>query len=483
MNIVTNTHLAQRPVRPLSLWDKFAGSQFDRAKHALRVAGRMARQQRVGVRAFTATLTLSLLLLSLPLAASPQIKHWQTSNGARVYFVPAPELPLLDARITFDAGGARDGELPGLAKLTNSLLGEGATGLDADAIAEAFDRVGARFSNDSMRDMATLSLRSLTEPAMLEPALDTFARVLQQPDFPTEALERQRRQMLIGLQSELQRPGQIASRAFFHALYHEHPYAIPASGTEAAVAALAREHVMDFYRRYYVAQNAVIALVGALSRDEAEAIAERLSQGLASGQPAPALPSVAALTEASRTHIRHDASQTHILLGQPGMARGDADYFPLYVGNHILGGGGLVSRISDEVREKRGLAYSASSYFLPMRERGPFTLSLQTRNNNAEQAEQVLRDTLSDFVANGPTAEELEAAQKNLIGGFALNTDSNSKILGYIAMIGFYGLPLDYLERFIGEIEAVTMESIRDAFQRRIDPARMALITVGGSGE
>lgn len=428
-----------------------------------------------------------LLLLTLGFSqaalASPQIQHWQTSNGARVYFVPAPELPLLDLQLTFDAGAARDGDHPGLARLTNSLLTEGADELDANAIAEAFERVGARLSSDSQRDMATLSLRSLTEPAILETALEHFALLLHRPSFPEDALERQRRQMLTTLQSQRQRPGSIANRAFNEAVFGEHPYASPVNGNEEALATLTREQIKAFHRRYYVAQNLIVAMVGDLSRSEAETLAEGLANGLPAGQPAPALPKVAALAEASARHIRHDTSQTHILLGQPGVKRGDADYFPLYVGNHILGGGGLVSRISEEIREKRGLAYSASSNFLPMRERGPYTLRLQTRNDNTEQAITVLRQTLQDFVSEGPSEAELEAAKKNLIGGFALNTDSNSKLLAYIAMIGFYGLPLDYLEGFIGQVDAITSEQIREAYQRRIDPQRMALITVGGGGE
>lgn len=480
MNIVTNIHFAQRLVRPLSLWNKFAGSKFGRAKCAQRVAGRTACQQRVGVRAFTVTLALSLLLLSLPIAASPQIQHWQTSNGARVYYVPAPELPLLDIRVVFDAGAARDGGHPGLAMLTNGLLGEGAAGRDADVISEAFDRVGARFSSSSQRDMATLSLRSLTDTTLLQPALENFSLLLHRPSFPEVALERLRQQMLTSLQHQQQRAGEIASLAFYRSLYGDHPYASPSSGTEQSVRQLNRQQVRDFYQRYYVARNATIALVGDLDRAQAEAIAEALSAGLASGQAAASLPTVAPLQQGNIERIEHDASQTHILMGQPGVYRGDPDYFPLYLGNHILGGGGLVSRISEEVREKRGLAYSASSHFLPMREAGPYTLSLQTRNNNAELALDVLQQTLREFVANGPSAKELEAAKKNLIGGFALNTDSNSKILGYIAMIGFYQLPLDYLDSFIGKIEAIDSTQIREAFSRRIDPARMSVILVGG---
>ncbi len=148
----------------------------------------------------------------------------------------------------------------------------------------------------------------------------------------------------------------------------------------------------------------------------------------------------------------------------------------------MLGGSGLVSRISEEVREKRGLSYSAYSYFLPMARRGPFQLGLQTRNEQVEEALQVLRDTLVKFREEGPTQAELIAAKRNITGGFPLRIDSNRKVVEFIAMIGFYGLPLDYLDRFNERVEAVTVEQVREAFQRRVDPERMVTVVVGGAG-
>ena len=428
-------------------------------------------------------LALLAALFIVPLAqANPDIQHWRTDNGARVYFVQAPELPMVDIRVVFDAGSARDGGLPGLAMLTNGMLEEGAGALDANAIAERFDSLGANFSASSQRDMAIASLRSLSEPSLLEPALQTFALILSQPSFPDAALERVRRQMLTGLQSEEQNPGDIAERAFYRALYGKHPYGSPPSGSKESVQAISRQDVQHFYRRYYVGSNAVVAIVGAVTRDEAERLAKKVVGRLAQGEAAPALPAVPALSRAEESHTRHPSTQTHVLVGQPGIRRGDADYFPLYVGNHILGGSGLVSRISDEVREKRGLSYSSYSYFVPMRAEGPFTLGLQTRNDKTDEALKVLRRTLAHFVEEGPTEEELLAAKKNITGGFPLKIDSNSDILGYIAMIGFYGLPLDYLDAFNSRIEAVTASRIRDAFARRVHPDRMVTVTVGGEG-
>lgn len=428
---------------------------------------------------FHALFLLPGLIASGVALANPDIQHWQTANGAQVYFVPAPELPMVDIRMVFDAGSARDGKQPGIAMLTSGMLEEGAAGLDADTIARRFEDIGAQFSAGAYRDMATVGLRSLTKAAILKPALKTFTQVLSKPDFPQKALQRVRKQLLTGLQQQEQDPGAIASKAFFRALYGNHPYASPSKGTIASVKGMQRKALIDFYRRYYVARNAVIAIVGALDIEAAKRMAEEVTAGLAAGSHAAALPPPAPLEKAKAEHIEYPSTQTHLLMGQPGVARGDADYFPLYVGNHILGGSGFGSRITEEVREKRGLSYSAYSYFSPMRAAGPFVLGLQTRNDSADKARKVLRETLEKFRNEGPTAKELEAAKKNITGGFPLKVDSNSDILGYIAMIGFYGLPLDYLDNFNATIEAVTQQQIRDAFQRRVDPARMVTVTVG----
>ena len=419
----------------------------------------------------------------LPVAAAvagPEIQHWKTGNGSRVYFVPAPQLPMVDIRVVFDAGSARDGIRPGLAVMTNGLLDAGAGGLSEEAIAERLEGLGAQLGNAALRDMAMVSLRTLSESKYLDPAVEILATIISQPRFPDAVFQRERKRMLIALQAEQQSPSSIASKAFYRAIYGDHPYASPSNGTGESLQALQREELEKFHQRYYVAANAVIALVGNLSRSQAEQLAERLMEKLPGGEAAPKLPEVKPLTKPSRERISFPSSQSHILVGQPGMTRTDPDYMALYVGNHILGGSGFGSRIMAEIREKRGLAYSAYSFFMPMRRKGPFQIGLQTRNDKAAEAERVVRETLLQFIEEGPTAKELDAAKKNITGGFPLRIDSNKDILEYIAMIGFYDLPLDYLDTFSQRVEAVTLKDIQEAFQRRIAPDRMATVTVGG---
>lgn len=425
---------------------------------------------------------LCLFLTTAHAHAGLAIQNWTTSNGARVYFVPAPELPMVDIRVVFDAGSAKDAGKGGVAQLTNSVLGAGAGDLNADQIAERFEGVGAQFGSDAQRDMAMVSLRSLTtERSLLDPALDTFTLVLTQPTFPATDFERERKRMLIALRAQEESPAEIANKAFFKLVYGDHPYAQPSLGSEESVKALSRDDIKNFHQRYYVGRNATVAIVGALDRAGAERLAERVIGKLPAGETAPVVPPVPPLAQPKSERIDFPSEQTHVLMGQPGMTREDPDYFALYVGNHVLGGSGLVSRISDEVREKRGLSYNSYSYFVPMRAQGPFVAGLQTRNDQAEQALTVLRDTVRDFMNKGPTDAELTAAKKNLKGGFALRLNSNGKIVENLAMIGFYRLPLDYLDTFIPKVEAIGAKEIRDAFQRRINPERMATVRVGGA--
>jgi zinc protease len=282
------------------------------------------------------------------------------------------------------------------------------------------------------------------------------------------------------LEYKKQKPGSIADEAFYHNVYGEHPYAGEPSGTEESVAALTVAGLKSFYKRYYVAKNALIVMVGDLSARQARAMSEALSDALPKGEKAEPLSAVAPLEAGATIFIEFPSSQSHVLMGAPGVRRGDPDYFTLYVGNHVLGGSGLVSRISQEIREKRGLSYSAYSYFVPMKELGPYTLGFQTRNTQRDEALKVLRDTLQTFIDEGPTAEELKASKSNITGGFPLRVASNSKIIEYLVVIGFYDLPLDYLSTFNANIETVTVEQIRDAYKRRVNVEDMITITVGG---
>lgn len=430
-------------------------------------------------------LTVVFLLFISPLiVAVPDIHSWQTQTGAKVLFVESLAIPIIDIQVIFDAGSARnDAHLAGLASLTNNLLDEGADGLTADQISQGFADIGAQYGASSGRDYASISLRSLSDSEVLEQALTTLTRVLTKPDFPAGAFNRQKNRMLIRVRNKQQSPSAVAKDAFLTEVFRDHPYATEVSGTELSIHALTREAVIDFYKRYYVTKNATIAIVGDLTKVRAQLIAESLFGDLPIGEVPEALEPVLDIPKATTISINHPSLQTHVLLGQTGLKYGEPDYFPLYVGNHVLGGSGMVSRLFEEVREKRGLAYSVYSYFAPMKEKGFFMVGLQTRVDQVQEALMLLRNNLEKFIQDGPNAEELEMAKKNITGGFALRLDSNSKILSYLGVIGFYDLPYNYLDTFNDKVNAVTAEQIMETFQRRLALDKFATVLVGGKGE
>lgn len=407
------------------------------------------------------------------------IQSWQTPKGATVMFVNAPEIPMLDLRVVFNAGSARDEGIPGLASLTNAMLSEGAGVADVDQIARHFEGLGASLDNGAYRDMAVVSLRTLSEPQYRQPALSLFYDVVAHPTFPTASLDRLRRQLQLALEHEKQDPASQASKAFFEKLYPDAPYGIPTTGTEESLPLITTSLLRDFHQRYYVSRNMVIAMIGAIDRKDAELIALQLDAQLPEGSAAPALPAPAPLAKALQHHVEFPSTQTHIMAGSLGVKRGDADWYPLYVGNEILGGSGFASKLNQVIRQDNGLAYSVYSQFAPMAVAGPFMMGLQTRNDQAGQALQLLDKTLRDFIAKGPTDKELADAKRNLLNSFPLQTASNSSIVDYLGMIGFYKLPLDYLEQFPGAVEKVTADDIREAFARVVQADKLLTVTVG----
>ncbi len=413
--------------------------------------------------------------------ATPEIQHWQSASGAQVYFVENHDLPMLDVAVNFAAGSARDvADKIGVASLTHGLLDAGSQGLNEDAIGRGMADVGAQLGGSLDADRASISLRTLSNAAERDAALDIVARVLQAPLFPEDILARNKASLIAGLKEAETKPEHLSEKAFGKAVFGNHPY-----GWQAEVADIEKIQRADleaFYRSHYNAKTAVVALMGDMTRQQAEAFAQQLTANLPQGGSATPLPAVATKIAASEQRFEHPASQSHILIGAPGIARNDVDYFPLYVGNYILGGGGFVSRLMNEVREKRGLAYSVYSYFMPLQQPGAFQIGLQTKKEQADEALQLVRATVNTFVEKGVTEKELQAAKDNIIGGFPLRIDSNRKILDYLSVIGFYQLPLTYLDDFTLRVEAVTAQQIHAAFKRRIAPNAMATVIVGAPG-
>ena len=413
-----------------------------------------------------------------PTRRTLDIQTWSTAQGAKVLFVEARELPMFDLRLTFAAGSSQDGGVPGLATLTNAMLNEGVPGKDVGAIAAGFESLGAEFGNGAYRDMAVASLRSLSAREQREPALALFAEVLGKPTFPADSLARIKNQLLAGFEFQKQNPGKLASLELFERLYGQHPYAHPSEGTAQSIPAITRQQLQAFHARAYAAGNAVIALVGDLSRSEAEAIANQVSAAL---PPGPALPQIAQpqTPKPGASHIEYPSNQTHLMIAQLGIDRRDPDYAALYLGNQIFGGGGFGTRLMSEVREKRGLTYGVYSGFSAMQARGPFMINLQTRADLSEGTLALVKQLLADYLRDGPTQQELDNAKRELAGSFPLSTASNAAIVGQLASMGFYDLPLSYLDDFMRDVQNLTTDQVKAAMAKHLDPEALVVVTAG----
>lgn len=424
------------------------------------------------------TIVCVALSVSSVAFAMPEINTWTTGNGIKVLHVNSPELPMVDLALTFDAGSARDNKLAGLSSMTHGLLDQGTGELDADDVASRFEDVGAQFSASVDLDRSSVTLRSLTDKDFFNDALTMFINVVSQPSFPERDFDREKKRLLISLEDSDQRPSDVVGRKFFEQLYQQHPYAQTRSGTKESANKISLKDIKKFHKNYFVATNSILAIVGDVSRKQAEDIANKISSSLPKGEAKAKIEAVKP-SSAIKQHIDFPSQQSHVRMGQIGIERGNPDYFNLYLGNHILGGGGFTSRLVKEVRSNRGLSYSVYSYFLPYEQSGPFMLGLQTRSDQVAEAVQVCNEVLADFIENGPTQEELTLSKQNIMNGFPLRVDSNKDILGYLSVIGYYDLPLTYLNDFNKNIEKVSLEDVKTAFRKHLDLNTFVTVIVG----
>jgi zinc protease len=419
-------------------------------------------------------------------AALP-IEHWTQASGAQIYLVQSPAVALVDMEIDFDAGSRRDpAAKAGLAGVTASMTGKGVRAhgnqpaLNENGLNDAWADLGANFGSGASADRMMFTLRSLSDPAILLPAVKLAARQIGEPTYPADVWDQERQRSIAGLREADTRPGTLAGKTYIKAVYGGHPYGqFP---TEASLKAITVSDMQALHDRALRSCAAKVSIVGDVDHARADELATVVLSRLPSGNcvAQPAVDAVPPLAHAEDIRLPFPgAAQAHIYIGQPGVPRSDPAYFPLLVGNHILGGGGFVSRLTEQVREKRGLSYSIYSGFNPGLEAGAFTIALETRPDQAAEAVKVAHSVLDGFVAEGPTAAELKAAQANLIGGFPLRIDSDAKLIGNVANIAWNGLPLDYLDTWTSHVRDVTLQDIRTAFTRVLQPDRMVTVVVG----
>ncbi len=411
----------------------------------------------------------------------PSIHTWQSSQGTAVYFWQNPTLPMLDIHISFDAGSSRDGQDFGLAYLWLQLLDQGnqSLGLNADQIAAGFENQGAVFNTRLERDRAIIALRTLSDPKILQPVIHLFTQMIAQPSFSASSIDLIKSQMLNTQKMSAQQPEVLARNAFYQAIYGNHAYAHVPIGSAQSLQAITQKNLQDFHQQYAVAPNAVLTIVGDLDLEQAKTMSEQILRALPAGHKASPVATPEPLKTEIKQHIVYPSEQTHLLMGAPCMAVNNPNYFALLIANEILGANPLVSRLFQEIRNKRGLAYHVSSKLFPLKETGPFRIQLQTQNHQIKEAIALVTETLRRFIQEGPSESELSDAKESVIQAFPLSMNTNEKIIAELDEMAFYQKPTDFLDHYQEHIKKVSLSEVQEALKRYLHPEHMAIITVG----
>jgi len=419
------------------------------------------------------------------------IDQLESYKGAKGYLVQTKALPMVDIEVSIDAGDRYDpiGK-SGLADMAAGLMNYGVRGdhglLSEAQIADEIADLGANISLSVSGERAILRIRSLSRKDLRDRVVKLAAAMLSAPTYEAKIVEREKQRTITNLLEAETKPEFVLERRFTKSVYGNYPLAnLP---TVKSVAAVSAQDLTQFHKQFYRGDRMIVSIVGDVNRSQANEIMQALLQKVP--QSGPAIEKLPVLLRSPEeplaqreTQIPFDSQQAHIAMGMTAVTRSNPDYFPLLVGNYILGGGGFVSRLMAEVREKRGLAYSVYSYFAPGKDTGIFQAGLQTKNDQAALALEVMSSTIGKFIAEGPTPSELLAAKSNLVNGYPLRIDNNRKLLDNVSSIVWNDLPLDTMEIWTKQVEAVSLEQVTAAFQKYLAMDRMRIVVLGAQNK
>lgn len=439
---------------------------------------------------------ITIFLFSLfGLIASAQatlpIEQLESFNGARAYLVQTKSLPMVDIEVSIDAGDRYDpAGKSGLADLVAGLMTYGARGdkglLSEAQIADEIADLGANIGFSVSGERATLRIRSLSRKDLRDRVVQLAAAMLSAPSYDANIVAREKQRTITSLLEAETKPEYVLERRFKSMVYGNYPLA--QSPSVKSVSAITPADLAQFHKRFYRSDRMIVSIVGDVDQAQAKEIVQNLLKKIP--QAGPNIPTLIQLQRSPveplserEVFIPFDSQQAHIAMGMTAVTRNNPDYFPLLVGNYILGGGGFVSRLMSEVREKRGLAYSVFSYFSPGKDAGIFQAGLQTKSDQGSLALEVMSQTIANFIANGPTVSELLAAKANLVNGYPLRIDNNRKLLDNVSSIVWNDLPLNTMEIWTQQVEAVTLDQVTAAFQKYLAMDRMKIVVLGAQNK
>ena len=429
-------------------------------------------------RLLTLTLLTSLLImLSWGYAQATEIQRVVSDKGIEAWLVQDSTVPIIAMDFSFTGGSAQDADgKAGTAALLSSLLDEGAGDMDSQAFQTALEDNAIKLSFDTSRDRFYGSLRTLTPNKDI--AFDLLAKALQSPHFDANPIERMRAQWIVSAKRRLKDPDAIAAKALREALFAGHPYGRDTNGTEASLARITRDDLVAMHKNVMTRDGLTIGVVGAIDAESLKVLLDKVFAPLPESGTLTPVDDIK-ITKTGEFHEDFATPQTKINFAMPGIKRHDDDFFAAYLVNHILGGGTFSSRLYEEIREKRGLAYGVYSYLTDYDHAQMLAGGMGTRTENADQALMLVKQEIQRLGKEGPTEEELASAKKFLIGNYPLRFDSSSKISRQLVGIQNEKLGIDYFDKRNSYIEGVTLEDAKRAAKRLLDPSKMLIVTVG----
>ncbi|QWD96485.1 pitrilysin family protein [Polynucleobacter sp. MG-6-Vaara-E2] len=419
------------------------------------------------------------------------IEKLDTYKGAKAYLVQTKTLPMVDIEVSIDAGDRYDpAGKSGLADMTAGLMNYGVRGegglLSEAQIADEIADLGANIVLSVGGERAILRIRTLSRKDLRDRAVQLASAMLSIPTYDSNILAREKQRTITSLLEAETKPDYVLERRFKKMIYGTYPLA--ESPSVKSVGAITVSDLQKFHQQFYRGDRMIVSIVGDVDQAQANEIVQTLLKRIPQSGPA-----IAPLPQLERSPIEplaqrevqipFDSQQAHVAMGMTAVARNNPDYFPLLVGNYVLGGGGFVSRLMSEVREKRGLAYSVFSYFAPGKDTGTFQAGLQTKSDQGSLALEVMSDTVAKFIADGPTPSELAAAKANLVNGYPLRIDNNRKLLDNVSSIVWNDLPLDTMEVWAKQVDAVTLNQVSAAFQKYLAMDRMKIVVLGAQNK
>ena len=420
---------------------------------------------------------LLLIALNRP-AEAMQIKTVKSPGGIEAWLVEDHSNPMMAMRFSFEGGSAQDPSgKEGLANFVSSMLDEGAGSLNAAAFQEKLEDLAIRLSFSDTQDAFYGNFETLT--ANRDEAAEMLRLALNEPMFDKEAAERIRKQILAGLVYAAKDPDRVASQEWFSLAFGNHAYGRRSSGTEASVSAISTADLETYRKKIFARSNLRVVAVGDITEAELGAMLDKVFGKLPATADLQAVPQTQPVTGGKTKIIEMDVPQSVAVFGFGAMPRKDPDFLTAFVLNQLIGGGGFASRLMEEVREKRGLAYSVYSYLQPMRNASIFSGGVATRNDAVKTSIDLIRQELEKVATEGPNEEEFANAKSYLTGSYALRFDTNVKIATQLLGLLEEGYGIDYVEKRNALIEAITLDDAKRVAKRLLDTGNMIVTIVG----